>query len=362
MADALTVDIEKRFPGVTIAAAFEASLASGRILVLFGPSGSGKTTIVRCIAGLERPDAGAIRFGRELWFDAGRATTMEPQRRGLGYVFQDAALFPHLTVEDNVAFGLVGAAGGRRARTVEMMDLVEITELGRRFPGELSGGQQQRVALARALAPAPRLLLLDEPFAALDTPTRARMRRLLRAVLTRQGIGAVLVTHDRTEAIALGDEMAILADGRVRQIGPVREVFRRPVDLVVARSVGVESVVPARVEGRSDGLVDLRVGEVRLRAADLGLEPATADVFACIRAEDVTLERTAPVGGSARNHLPGRVVSVESEGAVERVTIDCGFPLAALITRHARDELALVEGSGIVAAVKATAIHLVPRP
>jgi molybdate transport system ATP-binding protein len=243
----------------------------------------------------------------------------------------------------------------------DLVALLELGDLEYRHPPQLSGGQAQRVALARAVAPSPRLLLLDEPFASLDQPARVRLRRFVRAAITRLEVPAILVTHDRTEAIALGDQMAVLAGGRIRQVGPSLDVFRRPADLVVAQSVGVESVLPARVERSERGLVELRVGGARLLAADV--EPGTTDgdVFACIRAEDVTLERAAPAGASARNHLPGRVVSIESDGPLERVTVDCGFEIAALITRHAREEMALHPGSAVVAAIKATAVHLVAR-
>ena len=363
MAGDLIVAIEQRFPGgATVAAEFATAMRSGAIVVLFGPSGSGKTTVVRAIAGLDRPGRGVIRFDGETWFDASTSTFVEPQHRRVGYVFQEAALFPHLTVRGNVGYG-VGrlAAGERAARIDETLALADADEYADRFPRELSGGEAQRVALARALAPRPRLLLLDEPFAALDTPARTRMRRLLRATVERLGIGALLVTHDRSEAIALGDQMVVLAGGRVRQIGPVLDVFRRPADLVVAQSVGVDSVVPARVERVDNGLVELRVGEARLRAVDIDLDGDPREVFACIRAEDVTLARAAAPNASARNHLPGRIVRIDAEGPLERVTVDCGFPLAALITRDARQEMALEEGGSVVAAVKATAIHLVPR-
>jgi molybdate transport system ATP-binding protein len=363
MADDLIVDFEKRFAsGVTIAADLRVSMRPGRIVVLFGPSGSGKTTIVRAIAGLERPDRGVIRYGDESWFDSRGPTFVPPQNRSVGYVFQDAALFPHLTVRANVEYGLrMLAAGERNARVEKLLAMLEIADLAGRYPRHLSGGQAQRVALGRSIAPARRLLLLDEPFAALDTPARAGLRHLLRATIERLGIAAVLVTHDRSDAIALGDEMAVVAEGRIRQLGLVLDVFRRPADLVVARSVGIESVVPARVEGVERGLVELRAGDALLRAVDMELERPTGDVFACIRAEDVTLERSASPNASARNHLPGRIVSIDSEGPLERVTVDCGFSLAALITRHAREELLLEEGGPVVAAVKATAIHLVPR-
>jgi molybdate transport system ATP-binding protein len=362
MAGALSVDIEKRFAsGATVSARFDATGASGAVIVLFGPSGAGKTTVVRCIAGLERPDRGRIEFRGETWFD-GRGTLVPPQRRRVGYVGQGPALFPHLNVRANVAYGLAAEGRAQRDRRVdEMIALVDAHALRDRRPSELSGGETQRVALARALAPAPRLVLLDEPFAGLDGPARLRLRADLRAILRRAGASVVLVTHDRTDAIAMGDELVVVVDGRVHQSGPVLDVFRRPADLVVARTVGVESIFPGRVERIEDGLVDVAVGERTIRAVDLDHDPAVRDVLACVRAEDVTLQRAAASGASARNHLDGRVVSIESEGPLERVTVDCGFPLVALITRSACEDLGLNEGSPIVAAIKATAIHLVAR-
>ena len=155
--------------------------------------------------------------------------------------------------------------------------------------------------------------------------------------------------------------MVVLAEGRVRQVGPVLDVFRRPADLVVARSVGVESVIPARIAGADDGLVLLKVGDATIRAVDLEIDRDHPEVFACIRAEEVVLQRAGPSSVSARNHWPGRIVSVESEGPIERVIVDCGFPLVALITRQAREEMSLAAGVPVVAAVKATAVHLVAR-
>jgi molybdate transport system ATP-binding protein len=363
MAGSLALSIERRFAGGPgVAADFTVPLDAGSIVVLFGPSGSGKTTVLRAIAGLDRPDRGVIRFGPETWLDTPSGTFVAPQARRVGCVFQDTALFPHLTVRGNVEYG-VGERdrAARTARTSDVLALVELADKAGSFPRELSGGQGQRAALARALAPRPRLLLLDEPFTALDSPVRIRMRRLVRTLVRDLGIAAVLVTHDRNEAIALGDQMIVLAGGRVRQVGAVLEVLRRPADVEAARSVGIDAVIPAWIERRHEGLVDLRVGEAMLRAVDADLDGSPRDVVACIRAEDVTLERVVAVNVSARNHLPGRVVSVDAEGPLDRVTLDCGFPLVALVTRQAREELGLREGGEVVAAVKATAIHLVPR-
>ncbi|MFN8544429.1 MAG: ABC transporter ATP-binding protein [Candidatus Binatia bacterium] len=357
MAAALVADFTKTFPsGATVSAALRVDPEAGLVTVLFGPSGSGKTTILRCLAGLERPEQGHVRFGDAVWSDAARGVWCPPQERRVGYLFQDFALFPHLTVAQNVAYG---ARGAGRARMAERLAPFGLAGLERRHPGQLSGGQQQRVALARALASDPCLLLLDEPLSALDAPAREPLRRELRRVLTSCGIPAVVVTHDRVEALTLGDRLVVIIDGHTRQSGPVHEVFTRPADLSVARTVGVETVVPARVVGRSDGLLTVEAGAARLATCDPG--GVDGAVFVCIRAEDVMLERGAEGRTSARNHLAGRVVALAPEGPLVRVTVECGFQLSALVTRPARDDLGLAVGEAITAVVKATAIHVIPR-
>jgi molybdate transport system ATP-binding protein len=363
MAGEITVDITHRFEsGAEVRASLSRTIAPGSILVLFGPSGAGKTTILRAIAGLLRPDRGRIACDGHDWFDAAADRFVPPQERRVGYVAQDTALFPHLTVRANIEYGLrTVPPDGRRQRAGELIQLVGARGLEDRFPRQLSGGQAQRIALARALAPSPAMLLLDEPFGALDAATRRELRTEVRAVLRDTGTSAILVTHDRLEAMAMGDDLAVMIGGALRQIGSVPEVFRRPADPAVARSLGVETVVPATVDGASDGLVHLRIGHVRLVAIG-GPECAVgADVFACVRAEDVIVQRDGATQGSARNHLPGLVVGIEPEGAIDRVTVDCGFALVAAITRQSREALALVPGSPVTAAIKATAIHVVPK-
>jgi molybdate transport system ATP-binding protein len=228
-----------------------------------------------------------------------------------------------------------------------------------RRPSELSGGQRQRVALARAIAPSPRLLLLDEPLSALDTPTREELRPELRALLLRLGVPAVVVTHDRIEALALGDRIAVMIDGSIRQHGPVEDVFEHPADREVARCVGVDTVLSGRVTGAGEGLSVVEAHGLRLTAVDRGLG---GDVWVLLRAEDVVLERDGAVRSSARNHLPGRVTAVSPEGPLVRVAVACGgVRLSALVTRAARSDLALDEGTEVVAVIKAPAIHLVAR-
>jgi molybdate transport system ATP-binding protein len=329
------------------------------VTVLFGPSGSGKTTILRCLAGLETPQEGFIRFDEQTWFDRAEGINRPPQRRQLAYVAQDYGLFPHLTVEQNVTFGMAVELGDKHRRASALIGTMHLSGLERRFPGQLSGGERQRVALARALAREPKLVLLDEPLAAVDLTLRDALRRELRQFLTSLDVPSIVVTHDRTDALALGDRLAVMAQGRIRQIGPVHDVFSRPTDLAVASIVGVETVVPGRVVGASAGMVQVQVGSCVVLASDPG--QTGRDVFVCIRAEDVILEKTSRVQMSARNQLPGRIVGVQSQGPVMRVVLDCGFPLTALVTRPAAEDLGLAADAPTIAVVKATAIHLIDR-
>ncbi len=357
----LAFDLERRFrDGPAVRAALDVRLDDAPVTVLFGPSGAGKTTVLRCLAGLDRPERGFIRFRGETWFDAATRSFVPPQRRGVGLLFQDYALFPHLTVAGNIAYGLARAPRAEReARVREVARFLRIEDLLERRPARISGGQRQRVALARALAPHPRLLLLDEPLSALDGPTREELRGELRGLLERSGIPSLVVTHDRVEALALGDRLAVLAEGAIRQVGSVHEVFSDPADLVVARVVGTENVNPGRIVGREGGLALVQVGTAQLLAVDR--QGVRGEVYACMRAEDVVLEPAPGTPTSARNELPARVQAVTHEGALVRVTLDCGFRLVTLVTRESAARLELALGLQVIALVKATAITLVPR-
>jgi molybdate transport system ATP-binding protein len=357
----LAADFEKRFPGgPIIRAQLKHPTEVFSITVLFGPSGSGKTTILRCLAGLERPEKGFVRFGDETWFDAACGIFLPPQQRGIGYLSQEYALFPHMTVAHNIAYGLTDLSRReRRRRIADILTLVQLSGLEDRYPRQLSGGQQQRVALGRALGRRPRLLLLDEPLSALDAATREQLRRELRRLLLKLGIPVVMVTHDRVEAMALGDHVAILDYGMICQSGPVHEVFSRPDDLAVARIVGVDTVEPARILYVSDGLATVAVRQIQLVA--LAQEVIEGDVYVCIHAEDVIVERGAAAQSSARNRLTGRIRTLSREGPMIRLGLDCGFPLAALVTKQACEELDLREGTTVAALIKAPAIHLIAR-
>jgi molybdate transport system ATP-binding protein len=246
------------------------------------------------------------------------------------------------------------------ARVTEVLALLGIAELRHRYPAQISGGERQRVALARAVAPRPRLLLLDEPLSALDAPAREKLRIELRKQLLELAIPAIVVTHDRTEALALADLLVVMAEGRIRQTGAAHEVFQRPADLAVALSVGTESVVPAEVIRSQDGSAELRVGEVVVQVAGPEAIPKGPG-YLCIRAEDVVLAHHQETQASVRNQLSGTVTSVNVEGALVRVSVDCGFPLTALVTKQGYEELRLSPGATIVAAIKATAVHFIAR-
>jgi molybdate transport system ATP-binding protein len=350
----LTVDVQRQFPGgPLIQAALELDLDRFGITVLFGPSGCGKTTLLRMISGLDKPDGGAISLDGKAWFQ-GSQFLPAPQRR-VGYVFQEGALFPHLDVATNVAFGL-GKNQAPSLRVAELIRRVGLTGLEHRRPDELSGGQRQRVALARALAPKPRLLLLDEPFASLDRPAAELLRHELRSMLKAEGIPALLVTHDRSDALSLGDRMLRMDAGRIVQEG-------RPEDVLTGIAmhvdeVGSESVVRARVVGRREGLLCLEVGSALLFAPDPGGEFTQARL--CIRSEGVTLERFDNQPVSSRNHLLARIMDLEVRGALAKVRLDCGFPLESLVTTWACRDLGLCVGDSVTALVKATAIRVVP--
>ena len=352
----LSAQFTKTFAaGAVIEAGFELNLGAFGLTVLFGPSGCGKTTVLRCLAGLERPDRGWIRDGDEVWFQPGRQD-LPACRRGIGYVFQESALFPHLSVAGNIAYGLQGRPRAeRQARVRELIRLMGLDGLAERRPGQVSGGQMQRVALARALAPRPRLVLLDEPFAALDLAAGEQLRHQLRRILKTLGVPAILVTHDPQEALALGDRMLLMAEGRIVRDGTPAEVLSETGD---AARAGMGEVLRARVVGRVEGLLRLAVGPVELFAPDPGGE--FRDAYACIRGEGVSLE-SGPHGlMSQRNRLPASIVRIEPHGALRRVFLDAGVPLESLITTWACEDLRLAPGQQVQALIKASAIQVIP--
>jgi iron(III) transport system ATP-binding protein len=309
------------------------ALARGQIGCLLGPSGCGKTTALRAIAGFVRPDAGEVIIdGRVV---ASARQWVEPERRGVGVVFQDYALFPHLDVEANVGFGLRRVpARQRRERVARMLRLVGMSDFGARYPHELSGGQQQRIALARALAPGPALLLLDEPFSNLDPELRERLAMELREILNEARTTALLVTHDQYEAFAIADVVGVMQSGSIAQWDPPYRLYHRPESRAVADFVGLGSFLPGRLRAR-DGIssVEFELGVLPIRSrTDQALAGASAD----IHGEVVVLLRPDDVIHDDHSPLLAEVVRKAFRGAqfLYTLRLDSGAELLALVPSH----------------------------
>jgi iron(III) transport system ATP-binding protein len=295
-------NVTKQFGGETVIDDLSLTVREGEIVTLLGPSGCGKTTTLRLIAGLDRPDAGVVTLDGEP-VSGGDGRFVPPEERGVGVVFQDFALFPHLTAAENVAFGLQDFDEAERDRRVdELLDLVGLTAQRESYPDELSGGQQQRVALARSLAPEPDVILLDEPFSNLDVDLRKRMRDEVRRILTEAGVTAVSVTHDQEEALSISDRVAVVHDGRIEQVGEPEEVFQAPRSRFVAGFLGHASFLPGRVCGTS---VQTALGPVpRDQIHGLAPEYDDTDVDVLVRPDDVHAH-PAP-GGAGDGVVVGR--------------------------------------------------------
>jgi molybdate transport system ATP-binding protein len=340
-----TLDVRVDHGLRAFALALELSLEGGT-LALVGPSGAGKSSVLRAVAGLLRPDEGRIALGGETWLDTARGIDLAPERRSVGLVFQEYALFPHLSVRANVAFG-------GRARVDELLERFRISGLADARPRELSGGERQRVALARALARDPRVLLLDEPLSALDAHTRGTVRVELRELLRELGLPTLLVTHDFEDAAALADRVGVLVAGRVLQIAPPAELLAAPSDAFVASFTGANLLAGVAGPG-PDGLtaVTLDGGGV-VHSAD----PGAGRVALAVYPWEVSVARAETLD-SALNHVRAPVASLVRLG--NRVRVRVG-PLTAEITAASADRLELREGEPAVASFKATGARILPR-
>jgi iron(III) transport system ATP-binding protein len=287
--------------GAGTRAAVEAAtlgLRQGQIGVLIGPSGCGKTSLLRAVAGLERCDAGRISMGGTVLSDAGARVHLPPEGRRIGMVFQDYALFPHLSVADNVAFGVQHLARQERSQRVQqMLDLVGLGHAAQRAPHQLSGGQQQRIALARALAPQPQLLLLDEPFSSLDVDLRERLAQEIRVILKDSGTTALFVTHDQFEAFALGDVIGVMQRGHLEQWDDAYNLYHRPVSRFVAQFIGHGVFTPARIErGGDSAIVHTALGDLTdVQECPLPDAYPGGECDVLLRADDIVHDDASPV-------------------------------------------------------------------
>jgi tungstate transport system ATP-binding protein len=330
----------------------------GEVLAVIGPNGAGKSTLLLALARLLKTDDGVITYRGESIHKEDDLT----YRRRIALVLQEPLLL-NRSVFDNVAAGLRFRKTPRadvNQQVDEWLEKLGVAHLRDRQVRRLSGGEAQRVSLARAFALQPELLLLDEPFSALDAPTRMRLLEDLQALLSATSITTLFITHDLDEALFLGERVAVLLDGRLRQVGPPQRVFSAPADRDVAAFVGVETVIAADVLRSIDGQVILKSDNMQLEA--VGDFQEGRQVLLCLRPEDVTLypdDGSPP--SSARNRLQGHITRMVPQGPLVRVVLDCGFPLVALITRASATDLDLIEGRMVTAAFKASAVHLIPR-
>ena len=361
----LNVQIRKQFRSngaQPFALDVTASFAPG-FTVLFGPSGAGKSTLLDCIAGLQQPDSGEIRLEEMIFFDAARNLSLSPQRRGLAYVLQSLALFPHFSVEQNIRYGLAKLAiAEQRERTQRIANAFRIQNLLSRHPVELSGGEKQRVALARALVNRPRVLLLDEPLTGLDSALRRSILEDLRAWNDANRIPILYVTHNREEVDAIGERVVTLVNGRVQEIGAPRAVLDAPRSIELAHAAGFENVLPAVVvEHRpADGVMRVSLAHAACEIEiPLGDAAPGSEVRVAIRAGDILVATEPPHFLSARNILPGTMESLETRGTMVALRVKAGAIFQVHVTPGAVRALDLSPGLLIWLVIKTHSCHLV---
>lgn len=333
------------------------------ITILFGPSGAGKSTLLDCVAGLVRPDAGKIVAGEDVLFDSAAGIHVFPQKRRVAYVFQSLALFPHLTVKENIAYGLADISEpDRQTRVAEILGAFRVEKLQNQKPGQISGGERQRTALARSLVTAPRLLLLDEPLTGLDAELKGAIVDDLRAWNAAKRIPILYVTHSREEVDALGERVIAIDNGRVVSHGAPMEVLDAPRRKRLAQVAGFENLLAATVLDlrERDGVMRVRLGE-SVCEMEVPLAHASAGdrVQLAIRAGDILLAAERPHGLSARNVLEGRIESLEQRGTMMIARVDCGVIFIVHLTPGAVRALGLSPGKQVWLVLKTHSCHLV---
>lgn len=359
---ALWVAIRKRYSVESEFALDVDFSASPGVTILFGASGAGKTTLLDCVAGLARPDSGKIQVGRTTFFDAASKVNLAVAARNVGYVFQSLALFPHLSVEANIAYGLNSRVeDARNAAIQSILEAFRIEGLRKRRPGEISGGERQRVALARSLVTDPCVLLLDEPLAALDVVTKSRIVDDLRAWNEAHRIPILYVTHSREEVFALGNRVVVLDGGRVAASGDPHEVMGAPRQEAVAQLAGFENIFDVAVDAAHE---DRGTMTCRLLPSGPALETPLVRVTADsslrvgIRAGDILLATNRPEGLSARNILSGKIVTLERRDVMIAAMVDVGVAMEVHLTLAARDALELTPGRDVWLIVKTYSCQL----
>jgi molybdate transport system ATP-binding protein len=334
--------------------------AAGGITVLFGSSGAGKTTILRAIAGLFAPDEGRIALGGDVYFDSAAGINLTMQRRKVGYVFQNHVLFPHLTAEENVLYGLRSKSRhSAHERAQELFAMLGIEKTADRYPHLLSGGEQQRVALARALATDPSIMLLDEPLSAVDVATRSRLLEEISAIQRRSAIPFLYVTHNHTEALRLGNTMVVIDEGKIVQEGTPMEIFNAPRTTSIARVVGAENLFVGRILHHQfeDGTTTVDINSCHIEVPLNGL-PIGGAVTIGIRSEDIIVSREHLTQISARNVLKGVIKHIVIDIDKTELVVFCGIDFKVSITRAAVRQLELEVGSTVFLLIKARAVHL----
>ena len=330
--------------------------------ILFGASGSGKTTLLDCIAGLTKPGSGTISVGQRVFFDAQAGVDLPVPARNVGYVFQDLALFPHLTVEGNLAYGLDRLpVSDREQRIAAVLQAFRILDLRKRRPREISGGERQRVALARSLVTDPCVLLLDEPLAALDAAVKSRILDDLRTWNEAHRIPILCVTHSREEVVALGERVLVLDRGRIVAQGSPHEVIGAPRQETVAQLAGFENIFDATVETAHEerGTMTCRLGQSQVQLeTPLVRAEAGSSMRIGIRAGDILLATIRPEGLSARNVLPGKIASLARRDVIIAARVEVGVEMEVHLTLAARDALGLVLGRDVWLVVKTHSCHL----
>ncbi len=354
--------LKHAYQGNTVLDIEELDVLEGEILALIGPNGAGKSTLLRLINLLERPVQGDIIY----WDGSHRVGLPRKQRRLLGLqmamVFQDALLFKR-SVKANIAYGLRARGvkrDERKRRVAETLEMLGLSDLADRYALSLSGGEAQKVSLGRALVLKPRILLMDEPFASLDYPSRMAMRDEIMGIIKDMGVTALYVTHDHTEVLEMADRIAVLQEGRIQQVGTPGDIFNSPANEGVAQFIGVETILDGQAVSCEDGLACVRVNdtaEIQV-VSEAGVGEKLKLV---IHPEEVLLLRDSADAGSARNRFKGRITGVAVLGPLVKVTLDCGFRLVSYVTRTSLEEMGLDVGDEVTAAFKATAVHVIRR-